>query len=318
MPVPFPFLGLVAFLVAAVTAPPAALVARRLGLVDHPGPMKPQTDAVPFLGGVAVLGGMVPVLAMSDPRPLIVLGAAFLLGLADDVRPSSPIVRLVAEVVIGLGVLWIVPVRGPIAAVAVVGITATLINGMNFLDGLDGLAGGVALAAAVGFAALAGDPVLALALAGGVGGFLLHNRPPARIYLGDAGSYLIGAALAILLVRTWTPGASVGLLAVGVLLVGVPLAEIATDVLRRIYTRVPLFVHERAHVYDQLVARGWGRGAVVLAFVATQAFLSLCAIVASRLGVGAFLVAAGAAAVYVSLVAAGGFLSSVGPRQRHE
>ena len=90
-----------------------------------------------------------------------------------------------------------------LAVVLVVAVTVLLINGVNLMDGLDMLAGGVAAVAALAFAVLLRGPgrQLAVALAAALAGFLVFNRPPARVYLGDGGSYLLGTALAVLLAR---------------------------------------------------------------------------------------------------------------------
>jgi UDP-GlcNAc:undecaprenyl-phosphate/decaprenyl-phosphate GlcNAc-1-phosphate transferase len=305
-----------AFGVAVVATPLARGVARRLDIVDPPGPMKPQAAPVPYLGGTALLLGVVVGLVAWELAPLVVLVPAFLLGLVDDARPIRPPVRLVIELIIGVGVATTVPSRGPLASLAVVGITVTLINAVNFLDGLDGLAGGVALASALGFALVLDPPFLALALSGAVAGVLLYNRPPARIYLGDSGSYLIGAALAWLLASAWAPGTSDGLFATAVLFVAVPCAEIAADVLRRIRNAVPLFAHERTHVYDQLVARGWSSGAVTGIFIVIQALFTGCALWASRLGIAAITVVGASAVLLLGIFVAGGFLSATGPVRR--
>src|SRR5207247_2119739 len=111
-----------------------------------------------------------------------------------------PALRLAAEV--GIGVTAAMAVGHHDAGRVVLGVVVVLVlvNAMNLLDGLDGLAAGVSVAAAAGFyVVLAGaGATLALVLAGAVAGFLVWNAPPARVYLGDSGSYLIGTALAML------------------------------------------------------------------------------------------------------------------------
>jgi hypothetical protein len=79
---------------------------------------------------------------------------------------------------------------------------------------------------------------------------------------------------------------------------------------------VPMFVHERTHVYDQLVARGWGPKAVTGAFVAAQVLFSGCALWASRLGSSAIVVVGASAVLVLGVLIAGGFLSATGPIRR--
>ena len=83
-----------------------------------------------------------------------------------------------------------------------------MINGVNLIDGLDMLAGGVAAVAAGGFAVIlhGSGRQLAIALAASLLGFLVYNRPPARVYLGDGGAYLLGTGLTVLVAESWAPG----------------------------------------------------------------------------------------------------------------
>jgi UDP-GlcNAc:undecaprenyl-phosphate/decaprenyl-phosphate GlcNAc-1-phosphate transferase len=306
----------IAFGGAVVATPIAIVVARRLDLVDRPGPMKPQAMPVPYLGGSAVLVAMTAGLIGSDVEPLVVVIPAFLLGLVDDLRAIPPPIRLAVEAIMGLVVVVSVPSRGLLASVAVICLTVALINAVNILDGLDGLTAGVTLAGALGFAVVLEPPSVAMALSGAVAGFLLYNRPPARVYLGDSGAYVLGASMAWLLASAWAPGRSNGLLAAAILFVAVPCAEIGADVLRRVKNRVPMFVHERTHVYDQLVARGWNPKVVAATFVGVQVFFSGCALWASRLGTAAIAVVGVLALLVLGVLIAGGFLSATGSFKR--
>ena len=194
---------ILAFVVTLVCAPVAAALARRLGVVDRPGPLKVQAVPVPYLGGVAVLAGIGGGVALAtEELPLLLpLTLAFALGLADDVVDLPAAVRLVSELLIGIAAVAVLPVHDALSAGLVIGLVVFLLNAVNLLDGLDGLAIGVSLVSAICFAILLGGVVgdLAAAAAGAFAGFAVWNRPPARIYLGDSGSYLIGTTLAVLL-----------------------------------------------------------------------------------------------------------------------
>jgi UDP-GlcNAc:undecaprenyl-phosphate GlcNAc-1-phosphate transferase len=266
---------IVGFVVAVAATPIAALVARRLRIVDEPGPLKVHTDPVPYLGGVAVFVALAVPVAVARPVLLIPLGLSLALGLADDRNAPSPAARLTLEVAIGLVAGWLVPAPGPLGTVITAALVVALLNAVNLLDGLDGLAAGVTVVSAVGFAlVLEGDSrVLAMALAGSLAGFLVWNRPPARIYLGDAGSYLIGTALAILLAASFDEGDSVAVGIGAALFVAVPVADTAVAIARRLRTGRALFAGDRGHVYDQLVDKGWGSASAVIACIAVQGLL---------------------------------------------
>jgi len=296
---------LIAFAVAIVATPLAARVAIRLGVVDHPGPLKVHAAAVPYLGGVAVFVAVACGVATQRPVVLVPLSLALLLGLADDVFDVSARIRLLAEVAVGAAAVSVVLVRGPLGAVVTVAFVVVLCNAVNLLDGLDGLAAGVVAAGAVGFAvAFDGSwSALALAVVGALAGFLVWNRPPARIYLGDAGSYLLGATLALLLARAWSPGAPIALGAGSLLFVAVPVADTAIAIVRRARSRRPLFLGDRGHVYDQLVDRGWPAPRVTLTCVMAQLTLTAAGVAITEVASAAAVVAAAVVVVAVALLA---------------
>lgn len=269
----------VALVVALVATPIAGLVASRLGVVDRPGQYKVQTEPVPYLGGVAVYVAVAAAVGSSSPRLLLPLGLALALGVADDVRGRSAVLRIAGAVVVGAAAGWVAPMPLPLGGVATAVAVVGLLNALNLLDGLDGLAAGVALMAAMGFAAIGGDARgPALALAGALTGFLAFNRPPARIYLGDGGAYLIGTALALLAALMLDSDRGVPTWAAVPLLVAVPVLDTAVAFVRRLRARRPLFTGDRGHVYDQLVDRGRSRAAVTGGLIALQAVLALAAI----------------------------------------
>ena len=304
----------VAFAVAVVATPLAGRLAHRLGILDRPGPLKVHAEAIPYLGGLGVLAGVGAAAGWLRPALLAPLALALLLGVADDRHDLSPRTRLVGELVIAVVGAVLVPTRlpGPLGPLGTALAVVVLINAVNLIDGLDGLAAGVGLAASLGYAVLLDGPArgLALALAGALAGFLVHNRPPARIYLGDGGAYLLGTALALLLALAWhadqAPAVSAGALA----MVVVPVGDTVVAVVRRRRAGQPLFVGDRGHTYDQLVDRGWPAPRAALALVAAQAALAAAGAVAGSLGLAAAvaLVAASATALLAG-VAACGFLA---------
>ena len=306
------------FVVALVATPLAMRLARRTGLLDRPGDLKIQTEAIPYLGGLGVAAGLAVGVAVTKPVLLLPLAMALVLGLVDDGRQIAPATRLGAETAVGLAAAATLPVRlpGVLGPAAVTLAVVLLINGVNMIDGLDGLAAGVALASALGFAAvLTGDArTVALALAGGLAGFLLFNRPPARVYLGDGGAYLIGTALALLLAVAWDDRRPLAVSLGALPLVACPAAELGFAVLRRLRSGSHLFAGDRAHIYDQLVDRGRSRTAAARTYVAAQAILAAVAVGATRLApVPAGAVAAACAVALLATVAALGFLAPTSP-----
>ncbi|MDQ3896033.1 MAG: hypothetical protein M3326_02085, partial [Actinomycetota bacterium] len=309
---------IVAFLAALVATPLAMRLARATGLLDRPGDLKIQTRPVPYLGGLGVAAGLTVGVAAARPALLLPLGLALALGVVDDARHVDPFVRLAVEIAVGLATAAVLVTRlpGPVALVAVTLVVVVVINGVNMIDGLDALAAGVGLVSAVGFAvALDGDErAVALGLSGSLAGFLVFNRPPARVYLGDGGAYLLGAALAALLVMAWAPERPLELSLGAVPLVACAIGELGVAVLRRRLSGAPLSAGDRSHVYDQLVERGWSRNRSVAAYVVAQAMLTALAVAAVHTspGVAGAMAVAGALAL-LATVTAFGFLTPTSP-----
>ncbi len=276
----------VALGVTLVTTPLVMVVAGRFGIVDRPGPLKPQGRPVPYLGGVAVFAGVLVGVAAGRPSLVIPLGLALIIGVADDRFDLPPALRLVGQLAIGVAVAVTVPVHleGALGAVCIVVVAVLVVNGVNLIDGLDLLATGVAAVSAVGFAVVVhgAGRQMALALAAALVAFAVYNRPPARVYLGDGGSYLLGTALTVLLAGAWAPGVAPARGVAALALVAVPAAEVAFAVLRRARGRRSLLAGDRGHPYDRLVSRGWPVPAASGAYIAVAALLAAGVVAATR------------------------------------
>jgi UDP-N-acetylmuramyl pentapeptide phosphotransferase/UDP-N-acetylglucosamine-1-phosphate transferase len=302
---------IVAFGVAVVATPIAMWVARRVGFVNEPGRLKVHARPVPYLGGLAVLVALAGPVVAARPSLLVPLVLAALLGLADDATDVPPPVRIGAELVIGVAAAWVAAPHAAGYVVLGVVVVVVLVNAVNFLDGLDGLASSVAALGAVGsFVVLSGwSATLAIALVGALVGFLVWNAPPAKVHLGDSGSYLIGTALALLFLAAAPRDAPV--VSAAFLFVGVPVADTAVAIVRRLRAHRPLMQGDRGHVYDQLVDRGWPATRAVIACAAVQAGLTAIGIGVANLDAGAAIVVA---VLTVAVVGAGALLAFTSPR----
>jgi UDP-GlcNAc:undecaprenyl-phosphate GlcNAc-1-phosphate transferase len=282
-----PQIAFVGCIVTLAVTPLMILTARRTGIVDRPGTLKHQDTPVPYLGGVAVFAGLAVGVFAAHWFLLVPLVGALCLGVADDRFELPPLIRLGGQVAIGVGIVVTSPTHLPGAAAAlVVAVAVLLINGVNLIDGLDMLAAGTTAVAAVGFAIVVEGPgrQIAIALGAALVGFLVYNRPPARIYLGDGGSYLLGACLTILLVRAWGPTVPTATGVAALAMVALPVAEVAFAVVRRARGRLPLLAGDRGHPYDRLVTRGWSRIAASLTYIAAAALLTGAAVAAIHIG----------------------------------
>lgn len=297
----------------------ALQVGPSLGFIDHPDRSHltaHRRPAVP-LGGVGVFLAVFVVSGWQgefDPALFIAASIMLVLGLVDDRIGLSPIFRLVVEVGAGVVLSYAdgTRVSGVLESVVAVALVVVAMNAVNLFDGLDGLVGCTALVSVAGLLVAMGGSsasvILPLALAGALIGFLPFNWNPARIFLGDAGSYLLGLLIAYLVLTEADDGVLSVLTLAGVL--GVFVIDMVATVIRRALARRPLFEGDRSHVYDQLRDRGWTVPAVVLGSVVAQVLMVGIAIAASRMPlVSGFVLVVVASAIGIGLLARGGFLS---------
>ncbi len=274
--------ALVAFSAAAVVSlvltPVAISTAVRLGVLDRPGAHKVHRTPTPYLGGVAIVMAVTVTIAAAallrpDPAALARLGGLLgiavgmaLVGLLDDLRGLPVAVRFGAQLAAALA-LWGVGIRAGVSGSTVVNLAVTVVwvigitNALNLLDNMDALSASTATVAAGWFAVLAlieGQVLvgaLAAALAGGAAGFLRDNRPPARIYMGDAGSLFLGVMLAALGLLIEFDGLLTGA-AVPILVLTVPVLDTTLVVAARIRHGISPFQGGRDHTSHRLVRIG--------------------------------------------------------------
>ena len=296
----------VAFLLALAMTPVFARVGVAVGLVDRPdGALKAHATDLPVSGGLAVIAAVFAALAFRGgwERPSIAAAVALAaaIGLFDDRIALSPWIRLAVQLLAALALAlagFRLDPLGPFAVPGFVLLVVGCANAVNLVDGQDGMAGGLAAVAAVGFAALGThvhDPhlrSLGLATAGALVGFLVWNRAPARVFLGNGGAYAVGVLLAIAATRLITLLGWHGVIAAGMCL-AVFAFELVATTLRRIGAGIHPSTGDRSHSYD-LLAGGLvdvrATAAVFWALGAVAAGLSL-AVVDAPLGVAAALVA---------------------------
>ena len=240
-------------------------IARSTGTLDHPDPRKSHAEPTPLLGGVAValalllaaaLGRAFFSIPIALPRPGFFIGAALSLGmgLLDDRRPMPPLGKLAGQLAAALClVLWGPQVEwiraSPLTlAAAILGVVA-LLNAINFLDAMDGIVGAGA-------------------------GFLVYNAPPARIFLGDAGSHLLGFALAALTLQALQGPPTIPHLSAVALLLSYPLFDVIFVIVVRVVGGRPIYIGGVDHTTHRLGRRSGKWGA--LGIVAIAVTLNVC------------------------------------------
>lgn len=254
-------------------------LARRL--IDRPNERSLHAEPTPRVGGIAVVLAAVPIAAWMAGEPLaLVLAWAVALAavsLADDYRSLPVVIRLAAHL-LAAGAATVELGAAATISVLVAFAIAWMTNLFNFMDGADGLAGGMAV---IGFGAYAlaahaaGASALALvsvAIASASAGFLAHNFPPARVFLGDAGSVPLGflagalgfAGYAQHAWPAWFP-----------MLVFSPfIVDASITLLRRIARGERIWRAHRGHYYQRLVLSGWSPRKLALC---AYAWMAACA-----------------------------------------
>ncbi len=233
------------------------------------------------------LGG----LRQKTPEALAIVAGALVLhgmGLLDDRRPLSAMFKLVVQIAVALTLTGVFGIRageflGPVPSIILSSFwIVTLTNAFNFMDNMDGLSAGAAaltslvLAVSAMCAGQVFVPCLLLLITGAVLGFLIYNFPPASIFMGDAGSLVIGYFLAICAVLTtyYDPGQQrtpFGIL-VPLLVFAIPLYDIVSVVIQRYRSGQSIFRSDRRHFSHRLVKLGLSKKAAVLTiYLATLA-----------------------------------------------
>jgi UDP-GlcNAc:undecaprenyl-phosphate GlcNAc-1-phosphate transferase len=247
------------------------------------------------------------------------------LGLVDDIRKLDWRIRLAvqvavaATVVFGRGWAFTIFVDAPLATgfLSVLWIVG-LINSFNMLDNMDGLAGGVAAIAATLLAIVmlivpegaSGQPQLFVAgflflLVGSLVGFLWHNRPPARLFMGDAGSYFVGFCLAVTTILATYSGQGLPRhsILIPVCVLAVPLYDTVSVVCIRLRAGNSVFEGDTNHFSHRLVALGLTKGQAVLTIYLTTAACGLAALVLPQVNAAGALTIALAIACLLCVVA---------------
>jgi UDP-GlcNAc:undecaprenyl-phosphate GlcNAc-1-phosphate transferase len=334
----FVILGVAAFALTGLLTWPVRALAIRLGAMDAPNmARKTQAEPVPYLGGVAIaLGvtittlaavyvggnkdaenaGQLKDLALTVLLPALLLGA---MGLIDDLRSLSPWPRLIAQSLVGTVVALVIVNSGTTGtpfgtssintAVTIFWIVG-ICNSINFFDNLDGAASGAVAIAALGVFFIAIDrgqelvSALSIVTAGATIGFLMWNKSPAKIYMGDAGALFLGIIISVATIRlnpgiepTWKS------LTIPAILLAIPLLDTCVAVFSRLARGVSPLTGGKDHLSHRLVRAGLTRP---MAAIALWAASGVCALVA--IGIYRYSDSFGSVLIYVF---AAGWLSAL-------
>lgn len=301
-------LGIAGFVLAGFLTWPIRKVAIAIGAMDKPNlERKTQKEPVPYLGGLAISISIVLLtfaavihsdstqttfpLAATLLFPAIFLG---LMGLVDDLAGLNPLPRLIIQTITAILVaifliktntvgisLESTHLNEVILVIWIIGIC----NSINFFDNLDGGAAGTVAVSSLGIGLIAlGESqeliaALSIVTAGSTIGFLLWNKPPAKIYMGDAGALFLGVIVSVLTVRL-NPGIAPKWNSISLLpmLLAVPILDTCIAVISRLYRGISPFTGGKDHLSHRLMRRGLSKQNTAFTLWGLQAFYVGCAL----------------------------------------
>ena len=285
----FVILGVAAFALSGLLTGPVRALAIKLSLMDLPNmERKTQTEPVPYLGGVAIALSITSItyaaVIFSDSSrtsislityaiaPAILLGV---MGLIDDLRNLEPLPRLIVQTVVGVfATLFLISqdvIGSPLDnsffnfLVCLIWIVA-ICNSINFFDNLDGGAAGSVAVSTLGIAIIASNQgqelvtALSVVTCGATVGFLMWNKSPAKIYMGDAGALFLGVLVAVLTIRL-DPGITplFNSLAILPMLLAVPILDTCIAVFSRLRRGISPFTGGKDHLSHRLMRKDFSK-----------------------------------------------------------
>jgi UDP-GlcNAc:undecaprenyl-phosphate GlcNAc-1-phosphate transferase len=312
----------VALVATLILTPLVRRVSVRLGLTDRPGGRKVHTKELSRLGGVAIAGGFTIAMLVQFAGERLAgwtrvvtggglplagtfagLAVIFVVGIIDDVKGTRPGIKFTGQlfaaalpIAAGLRIDFIGnPIEGGLVDIGLLGIPLTLLwivgftNVINLIDGLDGLAAGVTAIASISFLVLAAQmnelvaAMLAAVLIGSCLGFLRYNFNPASIIMGDSGAMFLGFALATMSLHGVMKSVAAITLAVPLLIIGVPVFDAASAIIRRTRHGRPIQEADNGHIHHRLLHRGFNQRQTVLIIYVWSIALAVCGYAVRRL-----------------------------------
>lgn len=296
---------LAVFAATVAAVPPLAKRAERVGLVDAPGGRKDHGGSVPLVGGIAIFLGVSAGAALVAALPPMLLGGLLgmagylLLGLADDRFALGGGLKLAIQVAIATALvvasgsgIWTlgdlfgagaIDLPSPWSEAFAVFVIVGIVNAVNMADGVDGLAGGVVLTAVLWLAVAAGvngaaaAETASLLVGAGVAGFLVFNyrsrvRPHALVFLGDAGSMMLGFAIAWC--GIWVLAADGPVTPAGIgWIVALPAVDTLSLMVRRLKRGRSPFTADREHLHHVFLRAGFSPAQTTDALIAIEILL---------------------------------------------
>lgn len=323
-------------IVTAIVTPLAIFIAPKVGAMDVPrDKRRVHNKPMPRFGGIAIYAGIMVGLALfvlgkNAHIPAVMVGCTliYILGAIDDIKGMKPIVKFGGQVVcatavfaMGLRINFITNWFGEgnmnfgiaVCYLATVVWLAGITNAVNLIDGLDGLAAGISAISALSIAYVSYIhgwyvPTMAMmALAGACVGFLPFNFHPAKTFMGDGGSQLLGFAIASLSILGTVKSATLVVVVIPALVLGLPILDTLMAIIRRTIRHQSIGTADKEHLHHRILRAGFGQRRAVLLMYSVSGIMGIVAILYSR---GLFIECLGLA--FVALLIVGVIITDTG------
>lgn len=293
--------------VVLIVTPFVIKFAKKIGAIDKPNERKVHKFLMPRLGGIAIFLGIVAGYFVAGLYKEQITGITVglilivIIGVLDDIYNLSAKVKFLGQVMAAglvvasgltielieipfIGVLDLGILSLPITIFWIVAIT----NAINLIDGLDGLSSGISMISIATIAILAGLGgkslilTLSLIVLGSIIGFLFYNFYPAKIFMGDTGSLLLGYCISILSLLGLYKSVTLFSFIVPILILGVPIFDASFAIIRRIVQKRPISSPDKSHIHHRLLALGFSHRNTVLLIYGMGIIFSISAILFSN------------------------------------
>ena len=300
----------VALIVAAIMTPISIKLAPKIGAIDIPkDERRMHTKAMPRFGGLAIFGGIIVTLVAYGHGDKEVMSVAiccvliYILGMIDDLITMKAMIKLVGQIVCAAA-LYFQGIRiefvtnyfsdgkmifGDVACFLITVLWVVAItNAVNLIDGLDGLAAGIAAISAlcIGYVAyIHGQYVTTFAMmviAGAALGFLPFNFHPAKTFMGDGGSQLLGFSLAAFSIMGTVKSATMVVVIIPAIVLGLPIFDTLMAIIRRTLRGQSFATADKEHLHHRIIRAGFGQRRAVMLMYCISAIMGIVAVLYSR------------------------------------
>lgn len=300
----------VAFVASAAVTPLAIWAAPKIGAMDIPqDDRRVHKKPMPRFGGIAIYIGIMlslGIFAFEDKGiTSIMVGCTmiYILGLIDDLKDLRPLVKFLGQIVcaavvfaLGVRIEFVTNYFGTgnmafgstaCCVVTILWIVA-ITNAVNLIDGLDGLAAGISAISAlcIGYVAyIHGQyvPTLAMmAIAGGALGFLPYNFNPAKIFMGDSGSELLGFSIAAVSILGTVKSATMVVVIIPAIVLGIPIFDTLFAIIRRLIRHQSIGTADKEHLHHRIMNAGFGQRRSVMILYCISSIMGTVAVLYSR------------------------------------